>query len=70
MTKFNFGRATDDTLNVRMSKRTAEQIRKIAKAEDISVQEVCRTFLEVALKDYLAERAADTASAGQRRVYE
>lgn len=58
MSKFNFGRATDDTLNVRMAKRTAEEIRKIAKAEDISVQEVCRTFLEVALKDYLEEKGA------------
>ncbi len=56
MRKFNFGRATDDTLNVRMSKRTAEEIRKIAKKEDVSVQEVCRTFLEVALKEYLDEQ--------------
>lgn len=55
MNKFNFGRATDDTLYVRMSKGTAEMIRKIAKNEDISIQEVCRTFLEVALKDYLDE---------------
>lgn len=56
MSKFVFTRATDDTLNVRMAKGTAEQIRKIAKQEDVSVQEVCRAFLEVALKDYLAEQ--------------
>lgn len=56
MGKFNFGRASDDTLNVRMAKRTAEQIRKIAKEEDVTVQEVCHTFLEVALKDYLQEQ--------------
>jgi len=55
MGKFNFDRATDDTLNVRMSRPTAEAIRKIAKDESVTVQEVCRTFLEVALKDYLEE---------------
>lgn len=58
MKKFNFTRASDDILSVRMSKRTAEEIRKIAKKEDISVQEVCRTFLEVALKDYLVEQGS------------
>ena len=56
MSKFNFSRATDDTLNVRMSKQTADAIRDISKNEDVTVQEVCRTFLEVALTDYLAEQ--------------
>ncbi len=56
MSKYKFSRANDDTLNVRMSKTTAEYIRKIAKAEEVSVQEVCRVFLEEALKDYLTEQ--------------
>ena len=58
MNKFDFGRANDDYLGVRMTKRTADEIRKIAKIENVSIQEVCRQFLEVALNDYLAERAA------------
>lgn len=50
--KFHFSRSTDDTLNVRMSKETADKIRDIAKKEDISVQEVCRSFLTFALEKY------------------
>lgn len=55
MNKFTFERTFDNLLSVRMSKHTADEIRKIAKIEDVSIQEVCRTFLEVALKDYLDE---------------
>ena len=32
MGKFNFNRANDDTLNVRISKETADRIRTIAKS--------------------------------------
>ena len=53
MSKYTFSRATDDTLNVRISKDVADQIRSIAAAEKTSVQEVCRVFLAAALKDYL-----------------
>jgi hypothetical protein len=51
---FNFNRAKDDTLNVRMTKDTADKIRNIAVKEETSVQEVCRVFIEKALYDYLA----------------
>lgn len=53
-TKYKFSRAKDDTLNVRIEKGVAEDIRSIAKTEQTTVQEVCRVFLEQALKDYLA----------------
>ena len=52
MSKFNFHRATDDTLNIRISKQTADRIREIAKLEKLTIQEVCREFLEVASKEY------------------
>lgn len=56
MSKYTFSRANDDTLNVRMDKKTAESIRDIAKKENTTVQEVCRVFLKQALKDYLLEQ--------------
>lgn len=56
MSKYNFSRATDDILSVRITKKDADKIREIAKNEDVSIQEVCRTFLTVALEDYLAPK--------------
>lgn len=53
MKKYSFSRAKDDTLNVRMSSEVANSIRDIANKEKTTVQEVCRVFLEEALKDYL-----------------
>lgn len=58
MSKFNFNRANDDALMLRISKETADKIRAIAKKEKISIQEVCRKFLEVALEDYIEEAEA------------
>jgi predicted HicB family RNase H-like nuclease len=55
MSKFKFNRKTDDTLNVRISKETADKIRAIAKQEKLSIQEVCREFLTVAVKEYLED---------------
>lgn len=55
MSKYNFSRASDDTLNVRIDRDTAEEIRAIAEREKTTVQEVCRVFLRAALKDYLEE---------------
>lgn len=55
MSKYNFHRATDDILSVRISKETADKIRDIAKNEGIAIQEVCRTFLTVALEDYIMQ---------------
>lgn len=52
MNKYQFSRANDDTLNVRMDKETADKIRVIAEQEKTTVQEVCRVFLRVALEDY------------------
>jgi hypothetical protein len=52
MSKFNFNRANDDTLNVRISKETADKIRAIAKKEKLTIQEVCREFLTVSVKEY------------------
>ncbi len=52
MSKYDFHRATDTILSVRMSKENAERIKQIAKTEAVSIQEVCRTFLNEALKDY------------------
>jgi len=57
MSKFNFDHAEDDTLNVRMSKVMAAEIRAIAKKEKITIQEVCRTLLMVALDDYRKEQS-------------
>lgn len=57
MSKYNFDRAEDDVLSVRIRKDIAENIRQIAKKERVSIQEVCRTFLTVAVQDYEAERA-------------
>lgn len=58
--KYSFSRATDDTLNVRIDKQTADAIREIAKQENTTVQEVCRVFLKEALADYLAQPTKET----------
>jgi hypothetical protein len=59
MGKYQFSRAKDDTLNVRMSSEVAKAIRDIAGVEKTTVQEVCRVFLEEALKDYLTQAAKE-----------
>lgn len=62
MNKYNFSRVNDNTLNIRMDKYTADAIRVIAKQEKITMQEVCRTFLQVAVKDYFNDQPEEGES--------
>ena len=53
MSKFDFNHSNDSVLAIRMSDDTATKIRQIAKKEKVTIQEVCREFLRVAVEEYL-----------------
>lgn len=57
MSKYNFTRANDNVLSIRMDKETGDAIRAIAKKEKTTVHEICRVFLREALRDYQKENS-------------